>query len=176
MWAERTWQTMRARSKRADGRTGADEEVGRTSGRADGAQEARTRGRAKEALMGGLAVGAGRAAVWRTGRTGGLGVRWSGGRAVKRIGSPLVGRMGGQAGGPWFKWPHSTRPISLLGAWSACLIRVQGRRVPGSAVGSSTIPRQTPVLSDQIHLPRLSASVLGALKGILLFRYKNGFT
>ena len=50
------------------------------------------------------------------------------------------------------------------------------RRVLGSAVGSTTIPRQTPVLSARTHLPRLNASVLGAEKGILLFRYKNGFT
>ena len=49
------------------------------------------------------------------------------------------------------------------------------RKVPGSAVGSSTIPRQTPVLSARTHLPRLSASVLGAEKGILLFNPKNGF-
>ena len=49
------------------------------------------------------------------------------------------------------------------------------RRVPGSAVGSSTTPRQTPVLSAWTHLPRLSASVLGAEKGILLFS-KNRFT
>ena len=65
---------------------------------------------------------------------------------------------------------------SLLGAQSACLVRARVRRVLGSAVGSSTIPRQTPVLSARTPLPRLSASVLGAEKGILLFRYKNGFT
>ena len=58
---------------------------------------------------------------------------------------------------------------SLLGAQSACLVRALVRRVPGSAVGSSTIPRQTPVLSAQTHLPRLSASALGVEKGILLF-------
>ena len=46
----------------------------------------------------------------------------------------------------------------------------------GSAVGSTTIPRQTPVLSTRTHLPRLSASVLGAEKDILLFNPKNGFT
>ena len=75
-----------------------------------------------------------------------------------------------------FERPHSTRLGSLLGAQSACLVRARVRKVLGSAVGSSTIPRQTPVLSAQTHLPCLSASVLGAEKGILLFRYKNGFT
>ena len=77
-------------------------------------------------------------------------------------------RTGGQAGGPGFKRPHSTRPVSLLGAQSACLVRARVRRVLGSAVGSSRIPRQIPVLSARIHLPHLSASVLGAEKGILL--------
>ena len=48
--------------------------------------------------------------------------------------------------------------------------------MPGSAVGFSTIPCQTPVHSARTHLPCLTASVLGAEKGILLFRYKNGFT
>ena len=38
------------------------------------------------------------------------------------------------------------------------------------------IPRQTPVLSARTHLPHLSANVLGAEKGILLFNPKNGFT
>ena len=85
------------------------------------------------------------------------------------------GRMSGRVGGPGFKSPHSTRPTSLVGAESTCLVRARVRRVPRSAVGSSTIPRQTPVLSAWTHLPRLSASVLGAEKGILLFRYKNGF-
>ena len=106
-----------------------------------------------------------------------------GGRADGRIGQsgpPLRGRadrrMGGRAGGPGFKRPHSTRLGSLLGAQSACLVRARVRRVPRSVVGSSTIPRQIPVLSARTHLPRLSASVLGAEKGILLFRYKNGFT
>ena len=70
---------------------------------------------------------------------------------------------------------YSTRLGSLLGAQSACLVRARVHRVPGSAVGSSTIPRRTPVLSARTHLPRLSASVLGVEKGILLFRYKNGF-
>ena len=46
----------------------------------------------------------------------------------------------------------------------------------GSVVGSSTTPRQTPVLSARTRLPRLSASVLGAEKGILFFSPKNGFT
>ena len=83
----------------------------------------------------------------------------------------MVGRTGGRAGGPGFK-----RLGSLLGTQSACLVRARVRRVPGSALGSSTIPRQTPVLSARTHLPRLSVSVLGAEGGILLFRYKNGFT
>ena len=48
--------------------------------------------------------------------------------------------------------------------------------MPGSVVGSSTTPRQTPVLSARTHLPRLSASMLGAEKGILFFSPKNGFT
>ena len=87
-----------------------------------------------------------------------------------------LGRTGRRAGGLGFKRPHSTRLGSLLGAQSACLVRAQVRRVPESVVGSNTIPRQTPVLSAQTHLPRLSASVLGAENGILLFRYKNGFT
>ena len=113
----------------------------------------------------------GRTGGWANGRTGGLGgrgIRWSGGRADKRTSR--------RAGGPGFKRPHSTRPGSLLGAQSACLVRARVRRVPGSAVGSSTIPRQTPILSARTHLPRLNASVLGAEKGILFFRYKNGFT
>ena len=101
-------------------------------------------------------------------------------RRTGRSGPPLygwqVGRTGGRAGGPGFKRPHSTRLGSLLGAQSACLVRARVRRVPGSAVGSSTIPHQTPVLSAWTHLPHLSARVLGAEKGILLFRYKNGFT
>ena len=41
-------------------------------------------------------------------------------------------------------------------------------RVLGNVVGSSRILSQTSVLSAQTHLPRLSASVLGAKKGILL--------
>ena len=76
--------------------------------------------------------------------------------------------MGGREGGPGFKRLHSTRPILLLGAKSACLIRARVRRVPGSAVGSSRIPHQSPVLSARTILPCLSASVLGAKKGILL--------
>ena len=108
--------------------------------------------------------------------------RESRGRADERTGadgrtsSPPVGRTGGRAGRPRFKRPHSTRLGSLLGAQSACLVRARVHRVPRNVVGSSTIPRQTPVLSARTHLPRLSASVLGAEKGILLFRYKNGFT
>ena len=82
----------------------------------------------------------------------------------------------GQAGGPGFKRPHSTRLGSLLGAQSACLVRARVHRVPGSVVGSSMIPRQTLVFSARTLLLRLSASVLGVEKGILLFRYTNGFT
>ena len=48
-------------------------------------------------------------------------------------------------------------------------------RVHGSVLGSKRIPTQTPVLSTRTHLPRLSASVLGAEKGILLSALKNGF-
>ena len=84
-------------------------------------------------------------------------------------------RTGERAGGLGFKRPHSMRLDSLLGVQSACLVSARMRRVLGSTVGSSTIPRQTPVLSARTHLPRLSASVLGAEKSILLFRYKNGF-
>ena len=120
------------------------------------------------------------------GRLGGRGRKgcgqWSG-RADERTGRsgpPLhrrrVGWTGGRAGRPGFKRPHSTRLTSLLGAQSACLVRAQVRRVLGSAVGSNTIPRQTLVLSARTHLPRLSASVLGAEKGILLSNPKNGFT
>ena len=60
------------------------------------------------------------------------------------------------------------RPISLLGAKSACLVRTRLHRVLGSTVGSSRILSQTPILSTRTHLPRLSASVLGVEKGILL--------
>ena len=66
---------------------------------------------------------------------------------TKRTGGRADRRTGGRAGGPGFKRPHSTRLGSLLGAQSACLIRARVHRVPGSVVGSSTIPRQTPVLS-----------------------------
>ena len=167
---------------RADGRT---ERKGceQSSGHADGAHQARTRGWAEQARTGpnthkradgqtsgraDWAVKGGRAAVGWTGRTGGRGVRRSGEQADRRTGGP--------AGGPGFKRPYSTRLGSLLGTQSACLVRVRVRRVPGSAVGSSTIPHQTPVLSARTHLPCLSASVLDVENGILLFRYKNGFT
>ena len=163
-------------SGQADGRMGRKRR-GRSGGRgrkgcgrADGAHEAWTRGRAEEARTGprrrgraDWAVGGERAAVERTGRTG-------------RTGSPPIERTSERAGGPRFKRPHSTRLGSLLGAQSACLVRARVRKVPGSAVGSSTIPRQTPVLSARTHFPRLNASVLDAEKGILLFRYRNGFT
>ena len=127
---------------------------------ADGAQEARTGPstcRRADGRTSGQAVG----------RTGGLG-----GRGLHCA----DGRTGGRAGGPGFKRPHSTRPTSLLGTQSACLVRARVRRVLGSAVGSTTVPRQTPVLSARTHLPCLSANVLGVEKGILLFNPKNGFT
>ena len=107
-----------------------------------------------------------------TGGSGGRGLHCADGGS----GGGADGRTGRRAGGPGFKRPHSTRLGSLLGARSACLVRARVRMVPWSAVESSTIPHQTLVLSAQTHLPRLSASVLGAEKGILLFRYKNGFT
>ena len=93
---------------------------------------------------------------------------WLGG-----LGGWADGQMGRRAGGPGFKRPHSTRPTSLLGAPSACVVRARVRRAPGSEVGSSRIPRQTPVLSARTHLPRLSMSVLGAEKGILLSAFKK---
>ena len=158
---------MRARSGQADGWTGADEVVGRSGGRgprgadrwtggrgADGAQQARTGG------LGGRGQKSHDRADWAD---------WADGHT----GSPAVGRTGGQASGPGFKRPHSTRPISLLGAPSACLVRARVRRVPGSAVGSSRILRQIPVLSARTHLPRLSASLLGAEKGILLLAIRK---
>ena len=141
---------------RADGRTGG-QAVGRTGGL--GGRRQKSRGRVDWAD--------GRTGSPMVGRTGGLGrtsvlaVRWSGGRADKRT--------DGRAGGPRFKRPHSMKLGSLLGAQSACLVRARVSRVPMSAVGSSTIPRQTPVLSARTHLPRLNASVLRAKKGILLF-------
>ena len=52
------------------------------------------------------AVGGGRAVVERIGRTGRL--------AVCRSGRRVDGRMGGRAGGPGFKRPHSMRPISRV--------------------------------------------------------------
>ena len=170
------WPLTRRSGRQADKRMG---EQGRkaANGRADGGgkgadsrADGRTGGRAEEVWTGPRRRGQGPArADGRTRRTGGLGGRadW-GGRADERT--------SGRAGGPGFKRPHSTRLGSLLGAQSAYLIRARVRRVPGSAVGSSTISRQTPVLSARTHLPRLSASVLGAEKDILLFRYKNGFT
>ena len=64
-----------------------------------------------------------------------------------------VGRTGGRGGGPRFKRLHSFHPISLLGAQSACLLRAQVCRVPGSAVGSRKISSLIPVLSARTHLP-----------------------
>ena len=109
------------------------------------------------------------------GRTSGQAVRQTSGLGGQGLHCADSG-SGGRAGGPGFKKPHSTRPTSLLGAQSACLVRARARRVLGSAVGFTTVPRQTPVLSARTHLPRLSASVLGAEKGILLSNPKNGFT
>ena len=137
---------MRAWSGRVDGWMAADEAVGRTSGQVDG---------------------------WMA--ADGADERTSG-QADGRTGRKGCGRSSERAGGPGSKRPYSTRLDSLLGAQSACLVRARVRRVPGSAMGSSTIPRQTPVLRAWTHLPRLSASVLDVEKGILLFRYKNGFT
>ena len=146
----------------ADGGSG-----GRANGRTgrSGAEEPRSGGTERTGQSG--------AEEPRLGVLGGRADGESDGRADwGRTGVLAVRRSGGRAGGPGFKRPHSTRLGSLLGAQSACLVRAQVRRVPRSAVGSSTIPRQTPVLSARTHLPRLSASVLGAEKGILLFRYK----
>ena len=148
------WKKRRRGPARADGRTGGRANKW-SSGQVDwavGAYIAQTGGRANWA-------------VGRTGQTGELG--WTGVLAVRR--------SGGRAGGPGFKRPHSTRPTSLLGAPSACLVRARARRVLGNAVGSTTLPCQTPLLSARTHLPRLSASVLGAEKGILLVNPENGF-
>ena len=82
-------------------------------------------------------------------------------------------RTSGRGGGPGFKRPHSTRPISLLDAESTCLVRAQVRRVSRSVVGSSRILSQTPILSVWTHLPRLSASVLDAENGILLSAFRK---
>ena len=141
---------------------------GQGLGGADGAQQART-GRRANGQISGRADGRTRWSGSEEPRSGGLGGRADGQTRTE-------GRTSERAGGPGFKRPHSTRLGSLLGAQSACLVRARVRRVPGSAVGSSTIPCQIPVLSARTHLPRSSASVLGAEKGILLFRYKNGFT
>ena len=140
----------------ADGRTGPTKR-----GHPDG-RKRRGRGpggadRAKHIRTGGRADG-------RMGRLGGRGLHCADGGS----GGQEDRQTGGRAGGPGFKRPHSTRPTSLLGAQFACLVRARVRRVLGSAVGSSTIPRQTPVLSARTHLPRLSASVLGVEKDILL--------
>ena len=75
--------------------------------------------------LGGRADWAVRASISRTmgradGRTG-----WSGAEEPRSggLGERADKRMGRRAGGPGFKRPHSTRPISLLGAQSACLVR-----------------------------------------------------
>ena len=86
-------------------------------------------------------------------RTGRWADKRSGGRAdcavrasIARTAGRADGRTGERAGGPGFKRPHSMRLGSLLGAQFACLVRARVRRVPGSVVVSSMIPRQTPVL------------------------------
>ena len=130
---------MRARSGQADERTGADEAVGRTGGRVDGAErartskraDARTRGRGLHCADGGSdgradwAVKGRRATVGRTrsplvGRTGGR-VDSANGRTR----SPPVGRTGGRANewvglglkghiprGPFHSWAPS--PLASL--------------------------------------------------------------
>ena len=107
--------------RRADGRMAADEAIGRTSGRADGAHEARICGRAKEARTGPRRREQGPAcADERMGRqavkqTGGLGSRgrksrgradWADERteADGRTSSPADGRMGGQADERTSRW------------------------------------------------------------------------
>ena len=163
MRAEQMWQTdAGGHGERcvhgADGRTGgrADERMGRkgrghSSRQAEGAYKART-------------------GEWADGRTGQSGAEElrSGGLG-KRADWQSSDRADGRTSG--WAWVYKTtfhEAISLLGAWSACLVRARVRRVLGSAMASSRIPRQTPVLSARTHLPRLSASVLGAEKGILL--------
>ena len=131
--------------------------VGRTGGQAVG-------------RMGGVG---GRGLHCADGESGGLAVWRTMSRADWQSGGRVDRRTDGRGGGPGFKRPHSTRPISLLGAQSACLIRARVRKVPGSAVGSSRIPSQTPVLSAWTHLPSLSASVLGAEKGFLFSENKK---
>ena len=111
----------------------------------------------------------------RTGKLGSRGWKRRGRAdwADGHTGSLADGRTSGRRGGPGFKRPHSTRPISLLGAQSACLVRARVHRVPESAVGSKRILNRTLVLSAWTHLPHLSASVLGAEKGILLLGNKK---
>ena len=164
----------------------------RSGGRADEAERAQTveqtGGRAKVAQMGPRRHGQGpTGADGRTGGLGGPGLHctdggsgrqtdgWTGQSEAEepRSGGLAVGQRGRRAGGLGFKRLHSTRPISLLGAQSACLVRARVRRVPESAVGSSRIPCQTPVLSAWTFLPLLSASVLGAEKGILLSAFRK---
>ena len=85
---------MRAWSGRADGRTGADEAVGRTSGRADGEERPRTVGRMGVERVRTVERTGGRGPRGADARTGGRGAdgaqqartgrradKWSGGRA-----------------------------------------------------------------------------------------------
>ena len=155
---------------RADGRTGWKgrgqlggrgwKGRGQSGGRVDGAHKARTSGRGMDRRRG---------TDMRTRQSGAEEARSS------ELGGRVDGQMGGRGGGPGFKRPHSSHPISLLGTQSACLVRAQVCKVLGSVVGSRRIPSQTPILSARTHLLRLSASVLGVEKGILLSAYKNGF-
>ena len=152
------WGTRRARSGqgvrgRVDGRGWKGREHGGSvdfDGRVDGAHEAQTGGQAD------WAVGA--SSMRTAGRTG--------------------GRTDRRGGGPTFKRRALLHPISISHTQSACLVREQVCRVPGSAMGSKrmpTIKQSYYPKRAQTHLPCLSASVWGAEKGILLSGYKNGF-
>ena len=88
-------------------------------------------------------------------------------------------RTGGQGGGPGFKRCHSSHPISLSRAQSACFVRERVCRMPGSVVGSKRIPTLKHAYYPKrarTHLPHLSATVLGAEKGILFSAYKMDLT
>ena len=136
--------------------------VGRTSGRGPRGADRRMGGRgvdvAEEAQTGPSRRGR---AVRRMSGLSGWGFHcidngWGGradGQTGRRVdwavggGRGVVERTSTRGSGPGFKRPHSMRPISLLGAQFACLVRARVCRVLGSAVGSKRIPRQTPVLS-----------------------------
>ena len=95
-----TWRTMRAWSGRADGRTGADEAVGRMSGRADGAERSRTVGRTGAERV--------RTVEW-TGRRGPRGAdtqtggRGADGAQEAQTGRSRHGRADGRTSG-WADW------------------------------------------------------------------------